>query len=282
MSAPHQRTICRVVSVEGSGLHSGRPARVELKPAAPETGIIFRRRDADPNLVIPATLDHVVETDRQTVLGRDGIEVQTVEHLLAAAVALELDNLEVVVDGPEPPILDGSAAVWCARLEEAGVEQQSLPALVLEPSEPLSLREGDSRYTVTPEIAYTVSVTIDFDHPLIGRQTAHAEVGGAFRNETAPARTFGLASWKEELHARGLALGAGTENTVVLTEAGLAADVELRFPDEFARHKIVDLVGDLALIGARLRGHVEAERPSHRGNISLARALREQLKTRST
>ena len=164
--------------------------------------------------------------------------------------------------------------------EDGGVREQDALARVGAVTRQVSLREGESRYTVSPWNSYRVTATIEFDHPLVGRQSEVAEVDTAFATQFAPARTFGLARWKDELQARGLALGASTMNTVVLTDDGLADGTSLRFPNEFVRHKIVDVVGDLALLGVRLRADVVAERPSHKGNLALARRLREQVKAR--
>jgi UDP-3-O-acyl N-acetylglucosamine deacetylase len=268
------------VTVEGSGLHSGVEVTARLLPAGPDTGIRFRRIDIGPHAVIPASVEHAVEVERRTELTAGDATVYTVEHLLAAAATLAVDNLYVELDGPEPPALDGSAEPWARAIREGGIREQEAPARIGEIRKPVSLREGDSRYTVSPGDSYRVTATIEFDHPLVGRQSEVAEVDATFAVEFAPARTFGLASWKDELQARGLALGAGTHNTVVLTDDGLADDMPLRFPNEFVRHKIVDVVGDLALLGVRLRANVVAERPSHRGNLALARVLREQVETR--
>lgn len=281
MSPPlQQQTISRPVTVDGSGLHSGTRVTARLLPAGPDTGICFRRVDLGARAVIPASVENAVGAERRTELSFGDARVHTVEHLLAAAVSLTIDNLEVELDGPEPPALDGSAEPWLRALREGGVREQEAIARIGAIQEPVSLQEGDSRYTVSPGDSYRVAATIDFDHPLVGRQSEVAEVDTSFAVQFAPARTFGLASWKDELQARGLALGASTSNTVVLTDDGLADGTSLRFPNEFVRHKIVDLVGDLALLGVRLRASVVADRPSHRGNLALARVLQEQVKAR--
>lgn len=273
-----QRTIGRSVSTEGPGLHTGRKVRTTLAPAPPGSGLFFRRLDLDGQPVIPANVAEVTGVEWETVLGSGEAAIRTGEHLLATVAAAGIDNLEMRLEGPEPPALDGSSAGWCALLEEAGVAVQEGAARVLAVEEPLRVREGTSRYTVLPYERYRVSAEIDFEHPAIGRQFASLEVTAeAFCRQVAGARTFGLERWKEELHGRGLALGASHDNTIVLTDEGLAPGVELRYPDEFVRHKLIDLIGDLALVGARLRGHVLAERPGHRGNVELARRLRRLL-----
>lgn len=260
---------------EGVGLHTGREVSARLLPEEAGRGIRFRRTDLEGEPEVPARVGAVTSADWETVLEADGARVGAPEHLLAALLAAGVDDATVELDGPEPPALDGSAAPWCEAVEEAGVRRQEVEAPVFAPGEAFTVEEGASRYTVTPSPRLRVSAEIDFDHPAIGRQFASAEVtGGDFCRETAPARTFGLRSWHEELLERDLARGASHENTLVLDEEGLAEDTpDLRFPDEFARHKIVDLVGDLALLGTRLQAHVMAERPGHAGNVALVREL---------
>lgn len=269
-----QRTLAGSAALEGTGLHSGQPVTAEVGPAEADRGIVFRRTDVDGEPEVPARLEHVSRVEWETVLSRDDVSVRTVEHLLAALAAHGVDNAEVRLQGPEPPALDGSAAPWCEVIEETGVREQDATARVLEIEEPLRLEAGESRYTVLPYDGYRVSSEIEFDHPAIGHQFVSASPGEkGFCREVAPARTFGLEAWREPLRERGLALGASHENTIVLTEDGLAEGTVLRFPDEFARHKLLDLVGDLVLVGGRLRAHVLAERPGHRGNVELARRL---------
>jgi UDP-3-O-acyl N-acetylglucosamine deacetylase len=255
---------------------------VRLLPAGPDDGIRFRRTDLDSRPIVSGTVENAVAAERRTELRSGGATVHTVEHLLAAAASLPVDNLLVELNGAEPPALDGSAGPWVRALKDAGIREQGVPARVGVITGKVSLREGDSRYTVSPWDSYRIAATIEFDHRLVGRQTEVAEVDETFETEFALARTFGLARWKDELQARGLALGASTSNTVVLTDRGLAGDTSLRYPNEFVRHKIVDIVGDLALLGMRLRASVMAERPSHRGNLALARELLKQVKARQT
>jgi UDP-3-O-[3-hydroxymyristoyl] N-acetylglucosamine deacetylase/3-hydroxyacyl-[acyl-carrier-protein] dehydratase len=274
-----QRTLGAEVSLEGTGLHTGSPVRATLKPAGPGTGVVFRRIDLEDRPLLDATVDSVAGTSWETVLGQGEARVGTIEHLLAPLTVFGIDNLEILLEGPEPPALDGSGRDWCALIREAGVrEQEGSHATTVTVQEPFMVREGDSTYTVAPHDGYRVTAVIDFEHPAIGRQSVTVEIEPeSFCGEIAPARTFGLESWREMLHARGLALGATFENTIVATEDGLAEGTELRFPDEFVRHKILDLVGDLALVGASIRGHIIADRPSHRGNVAVARRLRNML-----
>jgi UDP-3-O-[3-hydroxymyristoyl] N-acetylglucosamine deacetylase/3-hydroxyacyl-[acyl-carrier-protein] dehydratase len=273
-----QRTIVGTVTLEGNGLHTGEPGQTTLRPAAEGTGILFRRVDIDGQPEIHGLVDNVTGVEWETVLGSDEACVRTVEHLLAALAAARIDNIEIDMVGPEPPAFDGSSARWIEVLREVGVEEQGAPARLLTIDSPIFMKSGDSRYAIVPYPGYRISAEIDFENPAIGRQFASLQVDEAtFYREVAAARTFGLEAWRESLQSRGLALGANEDNTVLVTEAGLAPDADLRYPDEFVRHKVIDLIGDLALVGARLRCHVVAERPGHRGNVEVARRLRSLL-----
>ncbi len=274
-----QRTLRSAVTIDGTGLHTGQPVKATLNPAEPGTGLMFRRIDLADQPLLPATVDSVAGTSWETVLGEGDAKVGTIEHLLAPLTVYGIDNLEILLEGPEPPALDGSGREWCALIEEAGIqEQEGTQARSIVVREPFVVREGDSTYTIAQHDGYRITAEIDFDHPAIGRQSATVEIEPeTFCAQIAPARTFGLESWREMLHAKGLALGANYDNTIVATDEGLAEGTELRFPDEFVRHKILDLVGDLSLVGAHIRGHVIAEKPSHRGNVAVARRLRNML-----
>lgn len=274
MTVGRQHTIAAEASFEGVGLHTGESTRVRFRPAEPGTGIRFRRVDLEDAPEIPVDLDHVSSTERGTSLDLGDMHVHTVEHLLAAVAALEIDNIRIDVQGPEVPIGDGSFRPFYDRLCEAGVAEQDADAPVLELARPVSVSvSGGASYTALPADALRISATIEFDHALIARQYASFDiVPESFGRDLAPARTFGFLSEAEALHARGLALGATAENAIVLDDDGLAAG-ELRFDDEFVRHKIGDIVGDLSLLGRRVRAHIVADRPSHAGNLALARAL---------
>jgi UDP-3-O-[3-hydroxymyristoyl] N-acetylglucosamine deacetylase/3-hydroxyacyl-[acyl-carrier-protein] dehydratase len=272
---PMQRTLAGAFTEQGTGLHSGKPAHAEICPADADTGILFRRMDLKGEPVIAADVELVSGVEWETVLGPADGAVRTVEHLLAALAAHRIDNAEVRLRGAEPPSLDGSSARWCEAIERCGIVEQDAPAHTVTVREAFAFEDGASRYAVTPYNGYRVSAGIEFDHPVIQRQFASSEIDAeSFCRDVAPARTFGLQSWAKALHARGLALGADFENTIALTEDGIAEGIELRFEDEFVRHKIIDVVGDLALVGCRIMAHVVAERPSHRGNVMLARRLR--------
>ncbi|MFV1986770.1 MAG: UDP-3-O-acyl-N-acetylglucosamine deacetylase [Gemmatimonadota bacterium] len=273
-----QRTIAGQCTADGHGLHTGEATTVSLHPAPVGSGVRFRRIDLPGKPEITATTDAVDGVEWETSLRANDARVRAIEHLLAAVYGLGIDNIRLDLDGPEPPALDGSASGWCERLTRAGVVDQEARAAVLRLDRPLNVRSGDSTYALLPYDGFRVSATIDFDHPAIGRQFTSAEIDPvSFATELAGARTFGLAAWEESLRERGLALGATPENTIVVGDEGLEEGCGLRYPDEFVRHKALDIVGDLALVGARLECHVVAERPGHRGNISVARKLREEL-----
>ena len=248
-------------------------------PAPENRGIVFRRTDLKDAPEIPALVERVVEVKRGTVLEQSGARVRTVEHVLAAVSALAIDNVIMELNGEEPPAADGSAAPFTNLLAEAGVTEQEAAAAVWTCRAPFVVTEGAARYAVMPDDRYVISGSIDFEHPIIRRQHAsYAILPDAFALEVAPARTFGFLDDAESLRAAGLARGADTSNTIVLTEDGLHDGVQLRYDDEFVRHKILDIVGDLALAGCRIRAQIVAERPGHRGNIALARSISQRAR----
>jgi UDP-3-O-[3-hydroxymyristoyl] N-acetylglucosamine deacetylase / 3-hydroxyacyl-[acyl-carrier-protein] dehydratase len=274
MNGPKQQSLAGAVALEGTGLHSGAEARVRFLPAEARTGIRFRRVDLAGEPEVAARLENVRGTELGTTLGEGEVEVRTVEHLLAAVGALGVDNAVVEVSASEIPILDGSFLPFVEALERAGLREQDAPARVWKVVSPVAVDgPNGGRYVCAPSDELRISGAIEFDHPLVRRQFASFPIDGTFAQEIAPARTFGFLRDREALRARGLALGASFENTVVLDEEGVASG-SLRFPDEFVRHKIGDLVGDLAVLGGRVQGHIVAERPSHAGNLALAEAIR--------
>ena len=279
--SPRQRTLAGEHTLEGVGVHSGENASLTMGPA--ETGgVRFRRVDLNGSPEIPADLDHVVGCEMGTSLGVGEVRVQTVEHVMAALYAAGVDHAVIELRGPETPILDGSFQRYLAAVSETGTVELQAPAEVISVRARLTVtRPTGSTYVVTPADALRVSATIDFEHQAIGRQhNSFAMSEEAFRREIAPARTFGFRHDAEALRARGLAMGTSLENTVVLDDEGIMND-SLRFEDEFVRHKIGDLIGDLALIGRRVRGHIVSECPSHEGNIKLARTLLKHAQTAS-
>ena len=294
-----QTTIARVVEWGGVGLHTGAPARVRLTPAPADTGIVFARAEARATagaatddadeISIPARHDFLRASARATTLGLEpvagaeadggpagvGAEVATVEHLLATLYAFAIDNVRVRVEGPELPAMDGSALPLVAQLKAAGRTVLAADRRTVRLAAPIEIRDGDRSIVATPSDRLQIVYSIDFDHPMIGRQ--RFELSGLdakrFENELAGARTFGFAHEVEALRAAGLARGASFENTLVLDERGLLNPGGLREPDEFVRHKIIDLLGDLALIGAPLQARIEVERGGHALHHGLVAAI---------
>jgi len=272
-----RRTIGRTVSLEGVGLHLGRPCRLSFAPAASGTGITFRRTDLPDAPCIPARADTAVLTERRTQLGEDPVSVHTVEHVLAAVSGCELDDVEIALDAPEPPIMDGSAAPFVVALNGAGVTEQPGDPEHLVLRHLVRLVDGDSVYEAHPSRELELDVSIECPHPLIGRQRGQYRVSReSFARELAPARTFGFIREVEALRAKGLIQGASLDNAVVLDETSVLGS-PVRWPDEFVRHKALDCVGDLALAGARVRARIVTSRPSHRGTVLLVRAMKESI-----
>ena len=268
-----RRTITRPATVTGVGLHLGRTCTLRFEPAAPGHGIRFRRTDLPG---APETRAHVasaIAAERRTQLGEGEAALHTVEHVLAAVAGLELDDLVIAMDAAEPPIMDGSAEPFRQALLEAGPREHGGTADVLRLRESVRVVDGESVYVAHPADALELDVAIDFPHPVIGAQRAQYRVTpDAFARELAPARTFGLLSWVEELRGKGLIQGASTENTIVLDERAVVGTA-LRWPDEFVRHKAMDVVGDLALAGMRVAARITATKPSHRGTVTLVREM---------
>ena len=273
-----RRTIRNRTEVNGIGLHMGVPCRLEFHPAKSGTGIRFLRRDLADAVPIPALADHAVLTERRTQLGEEPNAVHTVEHVLAAVAALEIDDLLISLDGPEPPIMDGSAGPFFEALSEAGSAQQPGCVQTGTLSAPIRMENGDSVYEAFPADALELDVAIDFPHPLIGTQRYRSRItADSFARELAFARTFGFTHEVDYLRARGLIKGASTQNAVVLDEQ-VVVENTLRSPDELVRHKMMDCVGDLALAGLRIKARIVAHKPSHRGTVLFVRALQASLK----
>ena len=277
-----RNTIAAPASVDGVGLHLGVHCRLTFTPAPSGSGISFRRTDLPGAPTIPAHVDAAVLTDRRTQIGQDPVSVHTVEHVLAAVGALELDDLVIELDGPEPPIGDGSARPFLEALRGAGIAPQPGTVQYLELTSPVRVADGAAEYEAHPASDLELDVMIEFPHATIGRQEGRYRLSPSlFERELAGARTFGFVSEVEALRSMGLIKGASTKNAVVLDDHGVL-ETTLRWPDEFVRHKALDCVGDLALAGARVRARIVARRPSHRGTVQLVRAMRAQQTRGST
>jgi UDP-3-O-[3-hydroxymyristoyl] N-acetylglucosamine deacetylase len=256
-----QRTLRRQVACAGIGLHSGQKVTLTLKPAPADAGVRFRRTDLGTD--IPATVAHLRGTNHATGLTNQGASVDTVEHLLAALVSLGIDNVVAELDHPEVPIMDGSAAPFVYLINEAGLRSLPAPRRYLKVLRPVSLSRGDKRIALYPSDHFKVTYSIAFDHPLLRHQSRTIRLNEeTFIDEIAPARTFGFLKEVEMLRQHGLALGGSLENAIVIGDTGVLNN-SLRFDDEFVRHKILDVIGDMALVGHPIIGHLVAHRGGH-------------------
>lgn len=264
-----QRTVRRTVTCAGIGLHSGHKVTLSLKPAPPDTGIRFQRTDL-PGAEIPAHVSHLSGRQQlQTGLAADKASVDTVEHLLAALRSLGVDNALVELNHPEVPIMDGSAAPWVYLIQDAGIREQGVPRRTIQVLKTIQVQQGDKRIALYPSDRMKITYTISFDHPLLRHQQKTLDLDEqVFIDEIAPARTFGFLKEVEMLRQRGMALGGSLENAIVLGETGVLNP--LRFEDEFVRHKILDVIGDLALVGYPLQGHLVVHRGGHALHTALA------------
>jgi len=271
-----QSTLRRRAKVSGIGVHSGREVSITLHPAEANSGVTFFRTNVEDgrDREIPATFRHVSATDLCTTVGVPGATVATVEHLMAALSALEIDNATVEIDGPEVPVMDGSAGAFIKAVDEAGVTRLDAPVRYIKVLKPVRVESGRAFAEFTPYAGRRIEVEIDFDNPLIGRQQYAADLDSeCFRRDIARARTFGFLAEVEALWARGLALGASLENAVVIGDDRVINPEGLRFTDEFVRHKVLDAVGDLALAGSPILGRYRSYRGGHRLNVKALEAL---------
>jgi len=269
-----QKTVARKVSFSGISLHRGDLVKVTIYPAPANSGIRFVRTDLASRPVIPARHSRVVDTSLATTLGVPGATVATVEHLLAAMAGLGIDNARIEIHGAELPIMDGSAAPFTALLRQVGVTTLRWPRAFFRIQEKVEVAEGDSSIAVEPAAEPSFSYTINFSHPFIGEQKLTFKHNREnFCQEIAPARTFGFLKDVEMLHANGLALGGSLDNALVLDASQVMNPGGLRFPDEFVRHKILDLMGDMALLGWPLLGHLKVKKGSHKLHNKFLEAL---------
>jgi UDP-3-O-[3-hydroxymyristoyl] N-acetylglucosamine deacetylase len=268
-----QKTLKASVACRGIGLHTGKSITLTLHPAAPGAGLVLRRTDV--GATIPVRWDSVVDTRMATTLGNeDGVRVGTVEHLMAALAGCEIDNAVIELDGPEVPVMDGSAAPFVAMIEEAGVTRQAAVRRAIEVLKPVEVCDAHRSLTIEPNPVLEVSFEIDFDTPAIARQTYGARiVNGTFKSDIAAARTFGFAEDVEALRRAGLALGGSLDNAIVIRDGRILNAGGLRFDDEFVRHKILDCIGDLYLAGAPILGRVHGVRSGHTLHHHLLQAV---------
>jgi len=277
-----QRTLARELAYEGVGLHTGNPVRMVLKPAPVNHGIRFLRTDMDPPLEIPATVDKAFESSddmRNTTLSEGEAQIHTVEHVLAALAGLNVDNCLIEVDSNEPaePGLGGSAD-YVKAIKETGIAGQGVPARYFEVKQPISLVEDDIELMALPYEGFRVSFTIKYDHPHLGTQYASFDINPqTFEDEIAPARTFALMKDVEALRERGLIKGGSLDNAIVVGEDGILNEAPLHWPNEFVRHKILDLLGDLSLLGRPIKGHIISHRSGHASNVKFAGMLQKAL-----
>jgi UDP-3-O-[3-hydroxymyristoyl] N-acetylglucosamine deacetylase/3-hydroxyacyl-[acyl-carrier-protein] dehydratase len=282
VSAPRQRTLREAAVFEGVGLHTGERGRVTFRPSGPGTGIRFIRADLPQHPAIEVRPENALfdpRAGRRTILEQNGIQIHTMEHLLAAVAGLEIDNLVIettTMEIPEPA--DGSAGPIAQLLLKAGIVEQDQPRHRIKVTRPVHWEDDGVWVTAVPYQGFRITFTIDYDHPLIGRQTLSLDITpDTFMKEIANARTFVLERDLEALRRSGWIKGGSIDSAVVVGEHGIVNREPLRFPDEFVRHKILDLLGDLSLLGGQLLGHVMASRSGHQGHVAFVRRLKQSL-----
>ncbi len=269
-----QQTVAQSISCSGVGLHTGQPSTLTLRPAPPETGIVFHRRHNGHTVSVDASVRNLVPAELCTAIRVNGTSIQTIEHVLAALRGLEVDNVYVDLDAGEVPAMDCSAAPFVGLIRSAGMLVQDCPRTVLKIMRPIEVTDGDRRVVIEPAPQTRITYSIQYDHPLIGNQTyTYDGSADSFERDIAGARTFGFLKEVEQLWARGLGRGGSLDNTIVLSEGEVLNSSGLRFPDEFVRHKILDLIGDLALLGMPFIGHLIADRSGHGLHTKLVEAI---------
>lgn len=271
-----QRTLRNAIESVGVGLHTGDEVYLTLAPAPVDTGIVFRRVDLDPVVEIPARAENVGDTTLSTCLMADGQRISTVEHLLAAMAGLGIDNAIIDVSAPEVPIMDGSAGPFVSLIRSVGIEQQDAPKKFIRIKRKVTVEDGDKVASFLPFDGFNVSFTIDFDQPVFRNSTAHAEMDFAntsFVREVSHARTFGFMHEIEYLRSKGLARGGSFENAIVVDDYRILNQGGLRYEDEFVKHKVLDAIGDIYLVGNSLIGEFRAYKSGHALNNVAVRAL---------
>jgi UDP-3-O-[3-hydroxymyristoyl] N-acetylglucosamine deacetylase len=265
-----QRTLAEEMRCTGIGLHTGSKVNLTVRPSPPDTGITFERVDIAPNSTVKATFDNVIATNMATTIGFNGYSVSTVEHIMAAFFGLGIDNALVQIDGEEVPIMDGSSAPFVSLLRHAGITEQSSNKRFVVVREPVKIEDGNRSVEVYPANELKITYKIDFDHPLIKDQAYHFSFSQAgFIDEISSARTFGFLKDVDMLHSNGLAQGGSLDNAIVVDDFEVLNEDGLRYQDEFVRHKILDFIGDLAILGYIPIGHFVVERSGHSLNQQL-------------
>lgn len=272
----NQTTLLKKLEFKGTGLHTGEEMTLRLIPAEPDTGIVFVRTDLAESPMIPVSPEYVIATERETTIGQGEVVLHTVEHLLSACGGLGLDNLRIEVDGPEIPIMDGSALPFVLAIQKVGLKIYNVPRRIFRVREPIWLEDGDKQIIILPCTNFKISATIAFSSHGIGAQFLSLEINPeAYAAEIAGARTFCPLEDVEQLRARGLIKGGSLENAVVFDANGPVKGCTLRYPDEAVRHKILDVIGDLMFLGSRIQGHVIMIRGGHALNVRMCRKLDE-------
>jgi UDP-3-O-[3-hydroxymyristoyl] N-acetylglucosamine deacetylase len=272
-----QHTLAQTISCEGVGLHTGLPVTLTIRPAAPDTGLVFVRHGAGEPVSVKASVCNLIPTELCTAISVNGTSIKTIEHVLSALVGLEVDNAYVEVNAPEVPVLDGSAAPFVKLIKDAGIVPQNKRQAFLKITKPIEVADRGKRVRIEPAASTRITYTIQYDHPMIKTQTFTFDWStAAFEREIAGARTFGFLQEVEMLWAKGLAKGGSLDNTVVLTEKGVMNESGLRFDDEFVRHKVLDLIGDVALLGLPVIGHITADRSGHALHTRLVETILRQ------
>jgi len=272
--SPYQSTIRKTVHCSGVGLHSGKQIKLTLQPASANTGIRFVRSDIAGKNLVPAFMNRVVDTTMATTISEGVTSVATTEHLLAAVNALAVDNMIIELDGPEVPIMDGSSAPFVDLLLEAGIRQQKSYRRLVKITREISFREADKYISIYPYDGFKVTAEINFNHNFLKRQVYSVSVTPRnFIDEISPARTFGFLGDVAKLQKNGLALGASLQNAVAIDENGILNEEGLRYANEFVRHKIVDIIGDMTLLGCPVLGHIVAYKSGHGQHLKLMKTI---------
>ena len=271
-----QRTLKNAIQATGVGLHTGEKVYMTLHPSAPDTGVVFRRTDLDPVVEIPAKAKNVGDTTLSTTLLKDGVRVSTIEHLMSALAGMGIDNVTIDVSAAEIPIMDGSAAPFVFLIQSAGIEEQDAPKKFVRIKRSVTVKQDGKEATFKPFDGFKINFAIDFDHPVFTSQTLNASIdfsSSSFVKEVSRARTFGFMHEFEYLRAKGLARGGSLNNAIVVDESQIVNEDGLRFEDEFVKHKILDAIGDLYLMGNSIIGEFDAHKSGHGLNNASLLAL---------